>query len=69
MPGIVDVHTHFMPKQVMDKVWQYFDTAGALWPITYRTEEAQRLETLRDFGVRGFTSLIYRYLCCWLVPG
>ena len=30
LPGIVDVHTHFMPKQVMDKVWQYFDSAGPL---------------------------------------
>jgi uncharacterized protein len=25
LPGIIDVHTHFMPKSVMDKVWQYFD--------------------------------------------
>ena len=42
LPGIVDVHTHFMPKQVMDKVWQYFATAGPLvgraWPIAYRTD-------------------------------
>ena len=36
-----------MPKRVMDKVWQYFDAAGPLvgraWPITYRTDEADRL--------------------------
>jgi hypothetical protein len=55
----VDVHTHFMPKPVMDKVWQYFDTAGALvgraWPIAYRTDEAEGLATLTAFGVRGFT--------------
>ena len=25
LPGVIDVHTHFMPKSVMDKVWQYFD--------------------------------------------
>ena len=52
IPGIVDVHTHFMPKRVMDKVWQYFDAAGPLvgrtWPITYRTDEADRLRTLRS---------------------
>jgi uncharacterized protein len=63
LPGIVDVHTHFMPKRVMDKVWQYFDVAGPLvgrpWPVTYRTDEAARLETLRSFGVRAFTSLVY----------
>jgi uncharacterized protein len=63
LPGLVDVHTHFMPKRVMDKVWQYFDAAGPLvgrtWPITYRSDEADRLATLRGFGVRAFTSLVY----------
>jgi predicted TIM-barrel fold metal-dependent hydrolase len=73
LPGIVDVHTHFMPKPVMDKVWQYFDTAGPLvgrtWPIAYRTDEADRLATLRGFGVRAFTSLIYPHkpqMAAWL---
>lgn len=28
LPGIFDVHTHFMPKNVMDKVWSYFDSVG-----------------------------------------
>jgi uncharacterized protein len=63
LPGLVDVHTHFMPKRVMDKVWQYFDTSGPLvgrtWPVTYRTDETERLATLRSFGVRAFTSLVY----------
>lgn len=73
LPGIVDVHTHFMPKQVMDKVWRYFDTAGPLvgrtWPIAYRTEEADRLEVLRGFGVLAFTSLVYPHkpqMAAWL---
>ena len=73
LPGLVDVHTHFMPKRVMDKVWQYFDAAGPLvgrtWPITYRTDEALRLETLRGFGVRAFTSLVYAHkpdMAAWL---
>src|SRR6478736_1042185 len=73
LPGLVDVHTHFMPKRVMDKVWQYFDTAGALvgrpWPVRYRTDEAERLETLRGFGVRAFTSLVYPHkpqMAAWL---
>ncbi|MEH3131549.1 MAG: amidohydrolase family protein [Mycolicibacterium neoaurum] len=63
LPGIIDVHTHFMPKNVMDKVWQYFDSAGPLtgrsWPITYRADEQDRLSTLRSFGVQAFTSLVY----------
>ncbi|GAS96340.1 amidohydrolase [Mycolicibacterium canariasense] len=73
LPGIVDVHTHFMPKNVMDKVWQYFDAAGPLvgrpWPITYRSDEQARLDTLRAFGVRAFTSLVYPHkpdMAAWL---
>ena len=63
LPGIVDVHTHFMPDNVMAKVWGYFDRAGPLigrpWPITYRGTEHERLERLRAFGVRRFSSLVY----------
>ena len=63
LPGLIDVHTHFMPKSVMDKVWKYFDGVGPLtgreWPITYRSDEAQRVNTLRRFGVRWFSSLVY----------
>ncbi len=73
LPGIVDVHTHFMPKPVMDKVWRYFDDAGPLvgrqWPIAYRSDEEQRLRTLRGFGVRAFTSLVYPHkprMAAWL---
>lgn len=73
LPGIIDVHTHFMPKNVMDKVWQYFDGRGPLigreWPITYRADEAQRVATLRDFGIRRFSSLIYPHkpdMAAWL---
>lgn len=60
---LIDVHTHFMPQRVLDKVWAYFDAAGPLvgrpWPIAYRQEEQQRLEVLRGFGVRAFTSMLY----------
>ncbi|MFD5176609.1 amidohydrolase family protein [Nocardia sp. NPDC058379] len=73
LPAIVDVHTHFMPDQVMRKVWAYFDQAGPLtgrtWPITYRDDEQVRLKTLRDFGVRAFTSLVYPHkpqMAAWL---
>lgn len=73
LPGIFDVHTHFMPKNVMDKVWSYFDNVGPLtgmeWPISYRHDEDVRLNTLREFGVRGFTSMIYPHkpdMAAWL---
>lgn len=63
MTSIVDVHTHFMPQRVLDKVWAYFDRAGPLiareWPIAYRFDEVTRVQRLRDFGVATFTSLVY----------
>ena len=56
LPGLVDVHTHFMPERVLHKVWDYFDSVGPLtggmeWPITYRTEEAER--TAAECGAAG----------------
>lgn len=73
LPGIIDVHTHFMPEQVMAKVWAYFDSAGPLvgreWHIAYRDDEQVRLKTLRGFGVRAFTSLVYPHrpdMAAWL---
>lgn len=73
LPGIIDVHTHFMPKPVLDKVWQYFDARGPMtgreWPITYRSGEADRVDRLRRFGVRWFSSLVYAHkpgMAAWL---
>ncbi|MFI1585723.1 amidohydrolase family protein [Embleya sp. NPDC020630] len=70
---LIDVHTHFMPKQVLDKVWAYFDAAGPLigrpWPITYRLDEDGRVATLREFGVSAFTSMLYPHkpaMAAWL---
>ncbi|WP_030762763.1 amidohydrolase family protein [Streptomyces sp. NRRL F-2664] len=73
LPGLVDVHTHFMPEQVLRKVWDYFDAVGPLtgvqWPITYRHEEEQRVALLREFGVRAFTAMLYPHkpeMAAWL---
>src|SRR3954447_13110417 len=73
LPGLVDVHVHFMPPQVMAKVWAYFDSAGPLtgreWPIRYRWEDEQRLDHLRARGVRAFPSLVYAHkpqMAAWL---
>ena len=74
LPGLVDVHVHFMPQNVLDKVWAYFDGVGPLlggrgWPITYRTPEDDRLARLRAMGVRSFPSLLYPHrpgMAAWL---
>ncbi|MHB8340188.1 MAG: amidohydrolase family protein [Mycobacteriales bacterium] len=63
LPGLADVHVHFMPDQVLRKVWAFFDEAkvhyGRAWPVAYRTDEAARLATLDRLGVRRFPSLVY----------
>jgi uncharacterized protein len=71
LPGLVDVHTHFMPENVLAKVWAFFENgqSGAPWPIAYRLPEAQRLALLRAFGVRRFTALLYPHkpdMAAWL---
>ncbi|GAA2431865.1 amidohydrolase family protein [Streptomyces pulveraceus] len=73
LPGIIDVHTHFMPERVLRKVWAYFDSAGPLtgmeWPIEYRSDEDERLALLRSFGVLRFTSMLYPHkagMAAWL---
>lgn len=63
LPGLIDLHVHFMPPNVLAKVWAYFDQVGPLtgrpWPIRYREDEASRLARLRAMGVLAFPSLVY----------
>ena len=63
LPGLVDIHVHFMPDRLMDAVWRYFDHAddhyGVAWPVTYRWPAAERVAFLDRIGVRAFTALLY----------
>ena len=65
LPGLFDVHTHFLPPRVMAKVREQFDTAGPLigrpWPLAYRDDDEALVETLRGFGVRRFSALPYAH--------
>jgi hypothetical protein len=73
LPGLIDVHTHFMPENVLAKVWAFFEGGhgdfGQPWPIYYRRPEPERLALLRAFGVRRFTGLLYPHkpdMAAWL---
>jgi hypothetical protein len=63
LPGLADVHVHFLPPRMLAKVWAYFDRAekhyGRAWPIQYRFDETERLDRLRALGVRAFPALAY----------
>jgi uncharacterized protein len=72
LPGLIDVHTHFMPENVLAKVRAYFDdlrSDGLSWSARYRQGEEERVALLREFGVRRFTALLYPHrpdMAAWL---
>jgi predicted TIM-barrel fold metal-dependent hydrolase len=40
IPGAIDIHVHFMPDNVLRKVWAYFDAIpGRVWPDESEREE------------------------------
>jgi hypothetical protein len=65
LPGLADVHTHFLPERMMRRVWAHFDEAGPLvgmpWPIRYRGSDEERVAQLRGLGVRAFSALAYAH--------
>ena len=65
LPGLFDVHVHFLPPNIQKAVWHVFDTAGPKigqsWPIRYRQSHEERVELLRAMGVRRFSTLPYAH--------
>ncbi len=59
------MHVHFLPPNVQAKVYAQFDQAGPKigreWPIRYRGSHEERVEQLREFGVRRFSALPYAH--------
>jgi len=74
LPGVIDVHTHFMPKSVMDKVWQYSSIPRARWwAVNGRSSIGQlspnACRCCGNSAVRGFTALVYPHkpqMAAWL---
>ena len=73
LPGLVDVHVHFLPDAVQRKVWQYFADAethyGVAWPVQYPLPVPERLAVLDALGVRAFPTLPYPHrpgMAAWL---
>lgn len=73
LPGLTDLHVHFLPDAMQRKVWAYFDNAaanyGTEWPIHYRLPADERLAVLRDLGVLRFAPLVYPHkpdMAAWL---
>lgn len=73
VPGLADIHVHFLPERMLQKVWEYFDHAqehyGAAWPIHYRMDTEDRLRVLRRMGLRAIPALTYPHkagMAAWL---
>lgn len=69
LPGLVDIHVHFMPDSIQQAVWRHFDALDPPWPVVYREPEGDRLQRLRDLGVRHHTALAYAHrpgVASWL---
>jgi uncharacterized protein len=73
LPGLVDVHVHFLPERMQAKVWRYFAEAethyGAPWPIQYPLPVDERFDVLEALGVRAFPTLPYPHkpgMAAWL---
>jgi len=65
LPGLFDVHVHFLPDNIERRVWEQFDQAGPKigreWPVRYRQSVQDRVALLRDLGVRRFSALPYAH--------
>lgn len=65
LPGLVDVHVHFLPERMLRKVWAYFASGGPLvgraWQIRYGWPDADRVAHLEALGVRAYTALAYAH--------
>lgn len=65
LPGLYDVHVHFLPPAIQRAVWAVFDAAGPKigrdWPIRYRQTHEERVEILRGFGLRRFSTMPYAH--------
>ena len=70
IPGVVDAHCHFMPEEVLRKVWRWFDEGAPYpWPIHYRADEDARRAALAELRVARYTSLNYAHkpgMAAWL---
>ncbi|MEU1719431.1 amidohydrolase family protein [Nonomuraea sp. NPDC005692] len=65
LPGLIDLHVHFLPERMERRVWHHFNHGGPLmgagWKIEYERPVEERLTRLREMGVRRFPALAYAH--------
>lgn len=65
LPGLADLHVHFLPPRLMNRVWGQVDegavVAGNRGPIIYRWSDEERVAHLELLGVRAYPALAYAH--------
>lgn len=65
LPGLIDVHVHFLPERMERRVWHHFANGGPLmgqgWKVAYQWPVDERVTRLRELGVRSFPALAYAH--------
>ncbi|MDA0636563.1 amidohydrolase family protein [Nonomuraea sp. MCN248] len=65
LPGLVDLHVHFLPERMERRVWHHFHHGGPLmgagWTIAYEWPVEERVTRLRELGVTAFPALAYAH--------
>ncbi|MFG1943087.1 amidohydrolase family protein [Nonomuraea sp. NPDC048826] len=65
LPGLVDLHVHFLPERMERRVWHHFAHGGPLmgggWKIVYEWPVEERVTRLRELGVTAFPALAYAH--------
>jgi predicted TIM-barrel fold metal-dependent hydrolase len=65
LPGLADVHVHFLPPRMQRRVWAHFAEGGPLigrpWPVEYRWPDERRVGHLAALGVRHYSALAYAH--------
>ncbi|MFC4113804.1 amidohydrolase family protein [Nonomuraea zeae] len=65
LPGLIDLHVHFLPERMERRVWHHFRHGGPLmgdgWKIEYEWPVEERVARLRTLGVRTFPALAYAH--------
>ncbi|GAA1802270.1 amidohydrolase family protein [Luedemannella flava] len=65
LPGLADIHVHFLPARNLQRMWLRADedslAGGHLPAYVYRWSDEERVAHLRELGVRAFTALAYAH--------
>lgn len=65
LPGLIDLHVHFLPERMERRVWHHFHHGGPLmgngWKIEYEWPVEERVARLREMGLRAFPALSYAH--------